>query len=164
MLTEISVIPPVYTSCLLLANQHFIKPVQVTNLYGVQDHCPTARKYWKLHWWLHDFLALANTVVNSTIVPLTNLSCVRVCMSVCSCATDLYFTWPRYFQPFLWWSTSCQPQKTAYPESDQRATTSQTSRLHVWRPRRGKLYLTVYQLCDYFIVCKHSSQWLYSHI
>ena len=29
----------------ILANQHFIKAIQVTNLYKVQDHCPTAMWY-----------------------------------------------------------------------------------------------------------------------
>ena len=34
----------------LLANQHCIKPIWVTNLYSVQEHCPTAG-HSQLHLW-----------------------------------------------------------------------------------------------------------------
>lgn len=83
---------------------------------------------------------------------------VSVCVPVLPASDfNLRFTCLRYFQPFLWWPTSCQPQKAAHPESNQWTATPQTSRLHVWRPRRGKSCVWPRCLITWLFYCDYIS-------
>ena len=54
----------------LLVNQCFIKPIQVTNLYRVQDHCPTAPHI--THTYTHTLYTHIHTHANTQIHTHTN--------------------------------------------------------------------------------------------